>query len=132
MSMLTRLRWLVTATLIASAACGGRDGGGSVLGPNPSLTGHWTGSAQLGTVDFEATFAQTAGVVTGSGSYDTPIGGANFTVSGSVTGAQVSLALEAGGVGSGSFTGRFTADDRVAGQLTVPGSGSAALTLDRD
>ena len=123
---------MVTAALLATAACGGNDGGGGSLGPNPSLTGHWTGSAQLGTVDFEATFAQTAGVVTGYGSYNTPIGGANFTVGGSVTGAAVSLTLEAGGVGSGTFTGRFTADDRVVGQLSVPGSGSTDLTLDRD
>lgn len=130
--MLKRLRWVATATLLTIAACNGNDGGGGALGPNPSLTGRWTGSGQFGTIDFQATFAQTGGVVTGDGSYNTPIGGANFTVTGSVAGQVVSLALEAGGVGSGSFTGRFTADDRVEGQLSVPGSGSTNLTLDRD
>lgn len=117
--------------LLAVASCKGSDGG-SALGPNPSLTGRWTGSAQLGTLDFQATFVQTAGAVTGNGSYTSPLGGANFTVTGIVVGAAVSLSLEAGGIGTGSFTGRFTANDRVTGQLTAPGSGSVDLTLNRD
>lgn len=129
--MRIRTRHLITAALLAIAGCGGSDNGGS-LGPNPTLTGHWTGSGQLGQLDFEATFLQASGVVTGNGSYSSPIGGANFTVSGSVTGAAVSLTLEAGGVGTGTFTGEFTADDRVEGELSVPGSGSTSLTLRRD
>lgn len=128
--MLTRSRGLIAALLFALASCKGSAGG--TLGPNPSLTGRWTGSAQFGTVDFQATFAQTAGVVTGNGSYTSPLGGANFTVTGTVAGNAVSLTLVAGGVGTGGFTGRFTADDRVEGRLTAPGSGSMDLTLKRD
>ena len=123
-------RWAALLLALSLAACHG-DGGGPV-GLDPSLTGHWSGTAKAHTVHFSADFTQRGQAVTGTGDFSSPLGGGPFTVAGTVSGANVDLALTSAELGATSFKGHFTAAHRVEGTLDLPGDSDLDLTLDRD
>lgn len=116
--------------LLALAGCG--DDGGGAVGPNPSLNGHWTGTAKFHTVRFEATFDQVGTEVTGIGSFTSPLGGDDFTATGTNLGGEVRLTLVAPTIGTATYNGHFVARDRVTGRLDAPGYDDMELTIDRD
>ncbi len=99
---------------------------------NPQIAGHWSGSAALSTVRFEATFTESAGAVGGSGQFTSPLGSGPFTVDGRVTGGDVSLNLTSTQFGVTTYVGRFSGDNRIIGHLTDASYGNIDLTLDRD
>lgn len=123
------LRLAAASALLAAIACSG-DGGGPV-GPNPTIAGHWSGTARLHTVGFEATFTQDGDEVGGTGHFSSPVASGDFTVAGSLSGATVDLLLTSTELGSTPFHGRFTGADRIEGTLELPGD-DLDLTLDRD
>jgi hypothetical protein len=123
-------RLATTLLLVAAAACGG-DGGGPA-GLSPSIEGHWRGSASLGALQFEATFAQDGEEVTGTGEFSSILGGGDFVASGTLIGGAVELVLTSDELGTATYSARFVARDRITGTLTAPGYGTRELTLDRD
>ena len=123
-------RWRALLLAVSLAACHGN--GGGPVGPDPSLTGHWTGTAKAHTVHFSADFTQNGQAVTGSGDFSSPLGGGPFTVTGTASGANVDLVLASAEFGATSFRGHFTAAHRVEGTLDLPGDSDLDLTLDRD
>lgn len=127
----TRTRLVRTAILLAAAvvACDG-DGGGPVSA-DPSIAGHWSGSAKLGLVDFEARFTQSGDSVGGTGRFSSPIASSDFDVRGVVKGGDVSLVLTSPTIGATTFSGRFVAADRISGTLDRPDDEDLDLTLDR-
>jgi hypothetical protein len=124
---------LALATALAVAlplACSKGDGGGPV-GPDPSLTGTWRGSAKLGALDFVAQFQQVDANVVGTGAFSSPLGGDDFTVVGTSVGGQVRLTLTSSEYGVSTYNGRFVAADRVTGKLDAPQYSDLELTIDR-
>ena len=119
------LRTAACALLIAAAACD-KD----VTAPeDPSIAGHWSGSAALGLVDFEATFTQDGEVVGGTGEFSSPDGGGPFTISGTLRGRDLQLTLTSAQYGITTFSGRFTGANTIEGELSNP---DLDLTLERD
>lgn len=125
---LRRLALLVAIAL--PLACGKGDGGGPV-GPEPSLTGTWRGSAKLGALDFVAQFQQVDGNVVGTGAFSSPLGGDDFTAVGTSIGGQVRLTLTSSEYGVSTYNGRFVAANRVTGKLDAPQYSDLELTIDR-
>ena len=121
-------RLLVVATLLV--ACKG-DGGGPV-GTDPSLAGRWSGSAKLTLLDFSARFEQEGDDVTGTGRFSSPLGGDDFTATGTVTGGDVRLTLTSSEYGVATYVGRFVAANRVTGRLDAAAYSDIELTIDRD
>ena len=119
---------LVLATL--SLACKG-DGGGPA-GPNPVITGKWSGSAKAGLVQFNATFTSAGTTVGGTGHFTSPIASDDFTVQGTLSNADVSLVLTSSELGATTFVGRFTAADRIMGILDLGDGDEMELTIDRE
>ena len=120
---------LMALALLVSACDG--DGGGPV-GPDPVIAGRWTGTAKLHTVRFEATFTQAGEVVGGSGKFSSPLGGGDFTVTGTLRGRDVALVLTSEEIGATSFVGRFVAADRIEGTFDPDGTYEMELTLNRE
>ena len=118
------------ALVLCASACKG-DGGGPV-GPDPVITGRWTGTAKAYTVHFSADFTQTGDAVGGSGRFSSPIASGDFVVSGTLSGREVDLVLTSEELGATIFRGRFTAADRIEGTFDPNGSYELDLTLDRD
>jgi hypothetical protein len=116
--------------LAATAGCSKGDGGGPV-GPEPSLTGTWRGSAKLGALDFVAQFRQVDANVVGTGAFSSPLGGDDFTAVGTSIGGQVRLTLTSSEYGVSTYNGRFVAADRVTGRLDAPQYSDLELTIDR-
>lgn len=122
------LRRLVLVAAVA-VACKG-DGGGPV-GPDPTLDGRWKGSAKLGLLDFSARFEQDGQEVTGTGKFSSPLGGDDFTATGTVVGIEVRLVLTSSEYGVSTYAGRFVAANRVEGRLDAPQYSDLELTIDR-
>jgi hypothetical protein len=99
---------------------------------NPSIEGHWSGSASLGAIQFEATFAQDGEAVSGTGDFGTPLGGGPFTAEGTLIGSAVELTLTSDELGNATYSGRFVSRDRISGRLTAEGFGERELVLNRD
>lgn len=114
--------------LVASLAC--HDG--DPLGPDPVIAGEWSGHAKAGLLQVDANFTQDGETVGGTGSFSSPLGGSNFTVTGTLIGAEVSLVLYSAKLGSTTFVGRFTEADRIEGIVARPDEDDIELTLDRD
>ena len=127
-------RKIASGALLAMAlmfgACKG-DGGGPV-GLEPSIAGHWTGTAKLHTVRFEADFTQSGEVVGGTGEFSSPLASDDFTVAGTLRGRDVSLTLTSDELGATTFLGRFVAADRIEGTFDPNGRYEMDLTLERD
>ena len=123
----TTARWRATACalLLATFACD-KD---ATAPENPSIAGHWSGSAKLGLVDFEATFTQDGETVGGTGEFSSPEGSGTFTISGTLRGRDVQLTLVSAQYGVTTFVGRFTGANTIEGSLQNP---DLELTLERD
>jgi len=122
------LRWraVVGVVLFACLAACDKD---AVAPDNPSIAGHWSGSAYLGTVRFEATFTHDGESVGGTGHFTSPYGSGPFTVSGTVRGREVDLVLVSEEFGVTTYEGRFTGANTIEGDLQNP---DASLTIERD
>jgi hypothetical protein len=118
-------RTAACALLLAAAACD-RD---AASPDDPSIAGHWSGSAYLGAVDFQATFTQDGEVVGGTGEFSSPDGGGPFTISGTLRGRDLQLTLASAQYGITTFSGRFTGANTIEGELSNP---DLDLTLERD
>lgn len=118
----------VAVAMLSSTACG-KD---AAAPANPQIAGHWSGTAALSTVRFEATFTEAAGAVGGSGQFTSPLGSGPFTVDGRLTGSDVSLNLTSTQFGVTTYVGRFSGDNRIIGHLTDASYGNIDLTLNRD
>jgi len=113
-------------------ALGCRGDGGGPVGLSPNIAGDWSGTAYAYTVHFEATFTQTGQSVGGSGHFSSPIASGDFTVTGTLAGAEVDLVLNSAELGATVFRGRFTASNRIKGTFDPSGSYESELTLDRN
>ncbi len=120
----------IVALVILAGACKG-DGGGPA-GPAPSIAGEWTGTAVAHTVRFEASFTQSGDAVGGSGRFSSPVASGDFTVAGTLEGADVDLVLTSAELGTTAFRGRFIAADRIEGTFDPGGEYELDLTLDRE
>ena len=117
------------ALCLAIVGCGG---GGESTGPHVrSIAGRWEGSAALGAVHFGATFTQTGGAVSGTGTFTSPLGSGPFTAAGTVMGDDVSLALTSADFGATTYIGRFTSATRIEGHLDDAAYGGLGLTLEK-
>ena len=126
----TRVAAACLALVLAVTACKG-DGGGPV-GPDPVISGRWTGTAKAYTVQFSANFTQSGDAVGGSGRFSSPIASGDFVVTGTLAGSDVDLILTSEELGATAFRGRFTGADRIEGTFDPNGSYELDLTLDRD
>jgi hypothetical protein len=117
----------LVVALLASAACHHVE----ALGPDPVIAGQWHGHAKVGLLQVDANFTQNGDSVGGTGSFSSPLGGSDFTVTGTLTGAQVSLVLYSAELGSTTFVGRFTEANRIVGIVARPNADDLDLTLDR-
>ena len=115
--------------LVFATACG-KDAAAPPA--NPQIAGHWSGTAAVGTVRFEATFTESGGAVGGSGQFTSPLGSGPFTVDGRVAGADVTLNLTSTQFGVTTYVGRFSGNNRIVGHLTDASYGNIDLTLNRD
>lgn len=122
-------RLLLGGALLVAAACGGRN---AAAPDNPQIAGHWKGDAALSTVRFEANFTQAGSAVGGTGQFTSPLGSGPFTVTGQLTGANVSLDLTSTEFGATTYVGKFSGADRIIGHITASGYGNIDLTLNRD
>jgi len=122
-----RLRaWVGVFLVAAVSACGDDD----VMAPeNPSIAGHWSGSAMLSTVRFEATFTHVGETVGGTGQFNSPYGSGPFTISGTVRGQDVDLILVSEEFGMTTYDGRFTGANTIEGDLRNP---DISLKIERD
>lgn len=111
--------------LVAATACD-RD---AASPENPSIAGHWSGSAALGAVQFEADFTQDNETVGGTGEFSSPLGSGPFTIAGTLEGRDVQLTLVSAEFGVTTFVGRFTGANTIEGTLENP---DFDLTLERD
>ena len=125
----TRITTTVLALALASAPACSKD---AAAPANPRIAGHWTGSAALSTVRFEATFTETGGTVGGTGQFSSPLGSGPFTVNGTLAGANVTLNLTSTEFGATTYVGRFSGDNHIIGRLDGGSLGNIDLTLDRD
>ena len=122
---------VAAALLLAAAVSACKGDGGGPAGTDPSIVGHWTGSAEYGLVDFRADFTQAGDSVGGRGSFSSPLGSSAFDVRGLVVGGDVTLLLTSPSIGATTFHGRFVAANRISGTLDRPDADDLALTLDR-
>lgn len=125
---LTSRSLLPGIALVAALGCHHAD----PLGPDPVIAGAWHGHAKAGLVQVTATFTQDGRTVGGTGNFSSPLGGSDFTVTGTLTGGEVSLVLSSAALGSTTFKGRFTEANRMEGIVARPNEEDLALTLDRD
>lgn len=95
------------------------------------IAGEWHGHAKAGLLQVGAIFTQKRDSVGGTGNFSSPLGSSNFTVTGTLTGAEVSLVLYSAELGSTTFKGRFTEADRIEGIVARPNEDDIELTLDR-
>lgn len=114
--------------LFAGAACHHVD----ALGPHPVIAGVWHGHAKAGLLQVDANFTQDGESVGGTGSFSSPLGGSDFTVTGTVSGARVSLVLYSPELGSTTYIGRFTENNRIVGIVARPNEDDVDLTIDRN
>ena len=131
-SMQRRARFVAACVALVLCASGCKGDGGGPVGPDPDITGRWTGTAKAYTVHFSADFTRAGDAVGGSGSFSSPIASGDFVVSGTVSGRDVDLVLTSEELGATVFRGRFTASDRIEGTFDPNGSYELDLTLDRD
>ena len=124
-STLGSWRTAACALLIAAAGCD-KD---ATAPENPSIAGHWSGSAYFGRVSFEATFTQDGEVVGGTGDFSSPDGDGPFTIAGTLRGRELQLTLTSVLYGITTFSGRFTGANTIEGELSNP---DLDLTLERD
>src|SRR5687767_3952085 len=96
------------AVVAVSMLPGCRGDGGGPAGPSPVIAGTWSGTAYAHTVSFEATFTQSGQTVGGTGHFSSPIASDDFTVTGTLDGADVDLLLTSSELGATVFRGRFT------------------------
>jgi len=122
-------RCAAIAFLTLAAGCKG-DGGGAV-GPNPVIAGSWSGTAKAGLVRFAATFTQSGDSVGGVGRFTSPLASDDFTVHGTLAGAEVNLVLTSDELGATTFRGRFTRARRIVGILDLVAQDDLELTLYR-
>ncbi len=134
MTSRTVRRSVLTSVVLALAMLSSTGCGKDAAAPpaNPQIAGHWSGSAALSTVRFEATFTESAGAVGGSGQFTSPLGSGPFTVDGRLTGSDVTLNLTSTQFGVTTYVGRFSGDNRIIGHLTDASYGNIDLTLNRD
>lgn len=116
------ISWRQFASLVVSvlllAGCGEDD---TVAPANPSIAGRWTGSAELGAVQFEATFTQSGETVNGTGRVSYLGSSDDFTATGTVRGQDVALTLLTTDNVMSGYTGRFTGANTIKGNLDPPG-----------
>ena len=115
--------------LAAAPACGRKD---APVEPGASLSGRWTGSAQLNLLQFAATFTQNGEEVSGLGSFSSPLASGPFTVVGSFVSPRVSLTLVSAELGTTGYEGTLTSANEISGRLTTPPYDGWELTLRRE
>jgi hypothetical protein len=115
--------------LAAAAGCGRTD---DPVGPTTSITGRWTGHAQLNLLHFSATFTQNGEAVTGLGEFSSPIGSGPFSVTGSYVTPRVTLTLVSAELGTTGYEGTLSSANEINGRLTTPPYDGMELTLRRD
>jgi len=113
----------------AAGGCGHKDG---PVGPETSLTGHWSGHAQLNLLHFSATFTQNGREVSGLGDFSSPIASGPFTVVGTFETPRVTLTLVSAELGSTGYAGTLTSANEISGRLTTPPYDGMELTLRRE
>ena len=123
---------IAVAAVFVMLALGCKGDGGGPVGPSPVIAGNWSGSAKAGLVQFEATFTNSGTDVGGNGHFTSPVASDDFTVAGTVSGANVSLVLTSSELGATTFIGKFTASDRIVGILDLGDGEEMELTIDRD
>lgn len=120
---------LLFALLIA--ACGGDD---AAAPKDIVVTGEWAGRAGAGNgvFDIEITMTETEGSVSGTGRF-VAAGAvvAAFTLSGTHTFPEVALTIVATGFQDALFTGSFTGDNTITGQLNGSGFENEPVTVTR-
>jgi hypothetical protein len=113
----------------ASLACGDSSGPSA-----PSMTGTWSGNTSAGGVPFTFSMTVTAAgqQVSGNGQFMVQGGGSVvFTVAGNHVHPNVSLTIMATGSQDAIYTGSFTNNSSISGQLNGSGFVNVGLTLNR-
>jgi hypothetical protein len=105
------------------------------FGPQSALNGTWTGSASDGSatsISATLTLIESKGTISGSGNLSGTGGAAAITVTGTHTGANVSLTLSIAGFQPANFTGAVEVGGlRMNGTLNGSGFQNFVLTLTR-
>ncbi len=113
---------------LALAACGG----GATAPKTPSVSGHWTGTANApgGLMSVDLTLVEQDGMVTGNGAISGALAIA-VTVIGTHSHPNVALVLHPTGSQDLSFSGTMGTDNAITGQLVGSGLLGVPLTLGR-
>lgn len=124
--------WLLPfALIIAVGACGDDE---IAAPPDLVVTGEWVGNGGTGNGSFriEATLSETGGQVTGEGRFRVNSQTvATFSVTGEHTHPNVFLTIVPDGFEEAVFTGAWSGNNRLEGELNGSGFVGTVLAMDR-
>lgn len=120
---------LAAAFALGSSSCGHKD---DPVSASTTVTGRWTGHAQLNLLHFSATFTQNGREVSGLGDFSSPIGSGPFTVVGTFDSPRLTLTLVSAELGTTGYEGTLSSANEINGRLTTPPYDGMELTLRRE